>query len=48
MKVLKAELNKGLIQSKVAPAIASQNKDKYDVDSYTVCLLAMDMEDVNR
>ncbi len=48
MKVLKAQLNKGSIQSKAAPSNASRNKNKYDVDSYTFCLLATDKENVNR
>ncbi len=36
------------LQSKTAPSNASRNEDKYDIDSYTFCLLATDKEDVSR
>ncbi len=36
------------LQSKTATSNASRNEDKYDIDSYTFCLLATDKEDASR
>ncbi len=33
---------------KSVPAKTSRRKDKYDLDTYTFCMLATDKEDVNR
>ncbi len=46
-KLFNYNLSHESVPSKDAHANASRKKDKYDIDSYTVCLLATDTEDVN-